>query len=220
MSDVMLHGVLNMPIELWRDDALDKIQRHSRYVEASRLIIELQDRLRAAEAERDSIVELSSARAEKMNKYFSELQKAREQEPIYFWKEIGETDWIECHKTWYEKCQSSPEHDTKLLYTTPVPAQQVRDADEAFNHYIKQFPDLEAAEWVDREADTIWKEGFAAGQAAHKPQSSVPEQFYKWYARLTNQDQVADDGELVGYCCTLEMMSEFEAMLSAAPEVK
>lgn len=38
MSEVMLHGVLNMPIEIWGDGHLDKIQRHSRYVEASELI--------------------------------------------------------------------------------------------------------------------------------------------------------------------------------------
>lgn len=39
MSEVMLHGVLNMPSDLWNDnDELDKMQRHSRYVEASELI--------------------------------------------------------------------------------------------------------------------------------------------------------------------------------------
>ena len=31
----MLHGVLNMPPELWGDDAIDKMQRYSRYMEAS-----------------------------------------------------------------------------------------------------------------------------------------------------------------------------------------
>jgi hypothetical protein len=43
MSDLMLHGVLNMPPELWGDDALDKMQRHSRYVEASKVIEELKN---------------------------------------------------------------------------------------------------------------------------------------------------------------------------------
>lgn len=38
MSDVMLHGVLRMPPELWRDDPLDVSQRHSRYIEASERI--------------------------------------------------------------------------------------------------------------------------------------------------------------------------------------
>ncbi len=41
MSDLMLHGVLNMPPELWGDDALDKMQRYSRYMEASRRIEDL-----------------------------------------------------------------------------------------------------------------------------------------------------------------------------------
>ena len=38
MSDVNLHGVLNMPPELWQDNDLDKMQRYSRYLEASRRI--------------------------------------------------------------------------------------------------------------------------------------------------------------------------------------
>lgn len=36
MSDVMLHGVLNIPPDLWRDDEIDKQQRYSRYLEASK----------------------------------------------------------------------------------------------------------------------------------------------------------------------------------------
>jgi hypothetical protein len=43
MSDLMLHGVLNMPPELWTDDPMDKMQRHSRYVDASRRIEELKN---------------------------------------------------------------------------------------------------------------------------------------------------------------------------------
>lgn len=45
MSDLMLHGILNMPIDIWGDDPLDKFQRHSRYVEASRLISRQQEDL-------------------------------------------------------------------------------------------------------------------------------------------------------------------------------
>lgn len=41
MSDVMLHGVLNMPPELWKDSELDKMQRYSRYRQASRRIEDL-----------------------------------------------------------------------------------------------------------------------------------------------------------------------------------
>ena len=38
MSDVMLHGVLCMPPELWQDTEIDKQQRYSRYLAASRRI--------------------------------------------------------------------------------------------------------------------------------------------------------------------------------------
>lgn len=37
----MLHGVLNMPPELWGDDAMNKMQRYSRCLEASRRIEDL-----------------------------------------------------------------------------------------------------------------------------------------------------------------------------------
>ena len=42
MSDVMLHGVLNMPPDLWCDSPIDVAQRHGRYVEASKRIKELE----------------------------------------------------------------------------------------------------------------------------------------------------------------------------------
>jgi len=42
MSDIMLHGVLNTPPDLWTDSEIDKIQRHSRYVEASERIKQLE----------------------------------------------------------------------------------------------------------------------------------------------------------------------------------
>ena len=35
MSDVMLLGVLRMPIHCWSDSELDQMQRHSRYLEAA-----------------------------------------------------------------------------------------------------------------------------------------------------------------------------------------
>lgn len=58
MSDVMLHGVLRMPPELWRTDPMNVSQRHSRYVQASdRIEADAReiDRLRSlmAEAVRD-----------------------------------------------------------------------------------------------------------------------------------------------------------------------
>jgi len=38
----MLHGVLNMPPNLWCDSPIDIAQRHGRYVEASKRIVELE----------------------------------------------------------------------------------------------------------------------------------------------------------------------------------
>jgi hypothetical protein len=43
MSDVMLIGVLRMPPECWSGDAIDVMQRHSRYLQAA-------DRIEAADA--------------------------------------------------------------------------------------------------------------------------------------------------------------------------
>lgn len=39
MSDIMLHGVLNMPIDAWGDTVIDKTQRHATYRRASVRII-------------------------------------------------------------------------------------------------------------------------------------------------------------------------------------
>jgi hypothetical protein len=45
MSDIMLHSVLQMPIDCWNDTELDKQQRRDRYVEASKRIIELEQQV-------------------------------------------------------------------------------------------------------------------------------------------------------------------------------
>ena len=37
----MLHGLLNMPPELWDDSETDKVQRYGRYMQASRRIEDL-----------------------------------------------------------------------------------------------------------------------------------------------------------------------------------
>ena len=41
----MMHGVLNMPIECWYDDAINQGQRYSVYKEASARIIDLEARV-------------------------------------------------------------------------------------------------------------------------------------------------------------------------------
>jgi hypothetical protein len=58
MSDIMLHGVLNMPPELWIGTPIDVMQRHSRYIQASEYIKELtEQRDRLAEAIKRYIAE-------------------------------------------------------------------------------------------------------------------------------------------------------------------
>lgn len=53
----MLHGVLNMPPELWNNDSpIDVMQRHSRYVQASKYIDELERELAAVTEQRDRLV--------------------------------------------------------------------------------------------------------------------------------------------------------------------
>ena len=48
MSDLMLHGVLNMPPNLWCDSPIDIAQRHSHYKEASQRIEQLERELTEA----------------------------------------------------------------------------------------------------------------------------------------------------------------------------
>jgi hypothetical protein len=57
MSRVMLHGVLNMPTEMWhKDSPIDDIQRQARYVEASKLIFKQDDKVAELEKELSRIV--------------------------------------------------------------------------------------------------------------------------------------------------------------------
>lgn len=48
MSDLMLHGVLNMPPICWAGDPTDEAQRHGRYKQASKRIYELVGALQLA----------------------------------------------------------------------------------------------------------------------------------------------------------------------------
>ncbi len=67
----MLHGVLNMPPELWRDDEPDKMQRYDRYMQASRKIEDQENQI------------------DKLNKVVSELHKKTRKNP-----EMWDTDGI------------------------------------------------------------------------------------------------------------------------------
>lgn len=49
-TDIMLHGVLRMPTDMWSNDPLDMYQRHTRYIQASDRIIELENKLAAIES--------------------------------------------------------------------------------------------------------------------------------------------------------------------------
>jgi len=72
MSDVMLHAVLNMPPNLWCDSPIDTAQRHSRYVAASKRILELEQEIEEKKEQwRMSSVcrELAHKRDELTNKY-------------------------------------------------------------------------------------------------------------------------------------------------------
>ena len=53
MSDVMLHGVLNMPPNLWCDSPIDIAQRHSHYKQASQRIEQLERELAKVKKQRD-----------------------------------------------------------------------------------------------------------------------------------------------------------------------
>ncbi len=32
----------------------------------------------------------------------------------YEWREIGETDWVECDEAWFDYCNKSPIHDARI----------------------------------------------------------------------------------------------------------
>jgi hypothetical protein len=33
----------------------------------------------------------------------------------YQWREIGESEWMDCTESWYEYCLNSPIHDTRIV---------------------------------------------------------------------------------------------------------
>jgi len=76
MSGTMLHGILQMPPELWTNDAIDIAQRHGRYLEASKRIIELERERDEARRERDSALKERDA---VWNSWSKALDEAREE---------------------------------------------------------------------------------------------------------------------------------------------
>ena len=71
----MLHGVLNMPPELWDNSEIDKMQRCSRYMQASRRIEDLNIALTAlASAYSDWAMSVSDSDEELINKMLREAE--------------------------------------------------------------------------------------------------------------------------------------------------
>jgi len=147
MSEVMLHGVLNMPIDIWSDDHLSKIQRHSRYVEASELIRnqdaeidQLRQQLEAAEAEvkrlksawhvetlsrKDQLIAEQEAENDRLKQI---IREASEQKPFaWCWKHASGSVEPVLFKSELEAiadCHSkSADGDAIGVYLNPAPPQ-------------------------------------------------------------------------------------------------
>jgi hypothetical protein len=77
MSDLMLHGVLCMPPELWQDSEIDKRQRYARYLAASRRIEDADKEITRLTKQRDELVDLMNQIGEinRVKKYDIEITK-------------------------------------------------------------------------------------------------------------------------------------------------
>jgi hypothetical protein len=60
VSDVMLHGILNMPPGIWDNSDIHKAQRHDAYKQASKKILELEKKLQ--NANEDKLATISAER--------------------------------------------------------------------------------------------------------------------------------------------------------------
>jgi hypothetical protein len=60
VSDVMLHGILNMPPGIWDNSDIHKAQRHDAYKQASKRILELEKKLQ--NANEDKLATISAER--------------------------------------------------------------------------------------------------------------------------------------------------------------
>ena len=141
MSEVMLHAVLNMPIDIWSDDHLSKIQRHSRYVEASELIRnqdaeidQLRQQLEAADAEikrlesawhvetlnrKDQLIAEQEAENDRLKQI---IRDAREQKPVVEVKRHGKSGDYYIEELMYRAISNGMK-----LYASPVPAIPAQD---------------------------------------------------------------------------------------------
>ncbi len=71
----MLHGVLNMPIDLWCTDMLDQKQRHSRYLEASARITRQESEIAELKATQETVVSAIEV-CKDLHKQIAELKES------------------------------------------------------------------------------------------------------------------------------------------------
>jgi hypothetical protein len=105
MSDVMLHGVLNMPPELWSGSPIDVMQRHSRYLQASEYIGELTE-------QRDRLAVL-----------LSDIYNYAKGKKPHDYSKLTESDRIIAAFDAWQEIESKIE---ELLQTTPTQTEQTK----------------------------------------------------------------------------------------------
>jgi hypothetical protein len=102
MSDVMLHGVLNMPPNLWSDSPIDIAQRHGRYVEASKRIKELENELSEARKQCDEWDRIAHEKLSELAVQIDRANRAEHQRDM-----LAEV-LIKCRKYLNEEIDSLP----------------------------------------------------------------------------------------------------------------
>lgn len=93
-----------MGLTAWTREQLDKIK-------AQREIDELKRQNAALRAERDAL----KADNERL-KALAVARGTKGGVTQYQCREIGETDWQDCDKGWFEYCTNSPLHDTRIIH--------------------------------------------------------------------------------------------------------
>lgn len=74
--------------------------------------------------DREYLVQLITDRQKRIDALEQQLEATQapasgEVEPVHQWREIGESDWMDCSEEWKKKCDASPEHDARTLFTHP-----------------------------------------------------------------------------------------------------
>jgi len=123
MSDIMLHGVLRMPPEMWDNGVIDIAQRHSRYLQASDRIAELESELESLKRERTMLVDKLADTVKLLDDFEYEYDEDSSAGAAFFEARIS-ADWFFHVKHSSEKILSATEpqatqwlavHDAELL---------------------------------------------------------------------------------------------------------